>query len=82
MITKNSLLTIKHLLWHQAIKTIESHNGSGVATYFKFLRWLLFLNIFYCILRYNLSCLYLKTSKYTIHCPYNIYVKILDKKKL
>ncbi|XP_020300495.1 transmembrane channel-like protein 1 isoform X2 [Pseudomyrmex gracilis] len=50
MITKNSLLTIKHLLWHQAIKTIESHNGSGVATYFKFLRWLFFLNIFYCIL--------------------------------
>ncbi|XP_018350530.1 PREDICTED: transmembrane channel-like protein 5 isoform X2 [Trachymyrmex septentrionalis] len=37
-------------LWHRTIKTIESHHGSGIATYFKFLRWLLFLNTISCIL--------------------------------
>ncbi|KMQ95743.1 dynein heavy chain axonemal [Lasius niger] len=48
MAVQNTLLTMK--LWHQTIKTIESHNGSGVGTYFKFLRWLLFVNIISCIL--------------------------------
>lgn len=45
---QNSLLAIKP--WHHTIKCIESHSGSGVATYFKFLRWLLFLNIISCSL--------------------------------
>ncbi|KYM84184.1 Transmembrane channel-like protein 5 [Atta colombica] len=45
---QNFLSTMK--LWHRTIKTIESHHGSGIATYFKFLRWLLFLNTISCIL--------------------------------
>lgn len=49
MVAQNSLQTMK--LWHQTIKAIESRSGSGIATYFKFLRWLLFLNIISCILR-------------------------------
>ncbi|XP_011049425.1 PREDICTED: transmembrane channel-like protein 5 isoform X1 [Acromyrmex echinatior] len=45
---QNFLSTMK--LWHRTIKTIESHHGSGIATYFKFLRWLFFLNTISCIL--------------------------------
>ncbi|XP_018370460.1 PREDICTED: transmembrane channel-like protein 5 isoform X1 [Trachymyrmex cornetzi] len=45
---QNFFSTMK--LWHRTIKTIESHHGSGIATYFKFLRWLLFLNTISCIL--------------------------------
>ncbi|XP_018399647.1 PREDICTED: transmembrane channel-like protein 5 [Cyphomyrmex costatus] len=45
---QNFLSTIK--LWYRTIKTIESRHGSGIATYFKFLRWLLFLNTISCIL--------------------------------
>ncbi|XP_063993925.1 transmembrane channel-like protein 5 [Diachasmimorpha longicaudata] len=37
-------------LWYGPIKSIEGHFGSGVATYFKFLRWLLILNVINCIL--------------------------------
>ncbi|XP_015111928.1 transmembrane channel-like protein 5 [Diachasma alloeum] len=37
-------------LWYGAIKSIEGHFGSGVATYFKFLRWLLILNVINCVL--------------------------------
>ncbi|KAF7993349.1 hypothetical protein HCN44_006409 [Aphidius gifuensis] len=38
-------------LWYSSIKTIEGNFGSGVATYFKFLRWLLLINFINCILR-------------------------------
>lgn len=31
-------------LWYSSLKTIEGHFGSGVATYFKFLRWLFIIN--------------------------------------
>lgn len=36
--------------WYYFIKAIEGHFGSGVATYFKFLRWLFTFNIICCIL--------------------------------
>ena len=36
-------------LWHSAIKVIEGHFGSGIATYFKFLRWLFIVNMIGCI---------------------------------
>ncbi|XP_011299898.1 transmembrane channel-like protein 5 isoform X1 [Fopius arisanus] len=39
-------------LWYGPIKSIEGHFGSGVATYFKFLRWLLILNVINCILSF------------------------------
>ncbi|XP_067006643.2 transmembrane channel-like protein 5 isoform X1 [Anabrus simplex] len=31
-------------LWYSSVKQIEGHYGSGVATYFKFFRWLFILN--------------------------------------
>jgi len=39
---KNLLYTLE--LWYSSLKTIEGHFGSGVVTYFKFLRWLFILN--------------------------------------
>ncbi|GAB1862504.1 Transmembrane channel-like protein 5 [Camponotus japonicus] len=69
---QNTLLTME--LWHQMIKTIESHNGSGVATYFKFLRWLLLLNIISCIL--SMFFIVLPQSLNQTHIPNNI--KVLD----
>lgn len=39
---KNLLYTLE--LWYSSLKTIEGHFGSGVATYFRFLRWLFLLN--------------------------------------
>ncbi|XP_069692484.1 transmembrane channel-like protein 7 isoform X2 [Periplaneta americana] len=39
---KNVLYTFE--LWYSGIKKIEGHFGSGVATYFRFLRWLFLLN--------------------------------------
>lgn len=39
---RNLLYTLE--LWHNSLKTIEGHFGSGVATYFRFLRWLFVLN--------------------------------------
>jgi transmembrane channel-like protein len=38
-------------LWYQSLKVIEGHFGSGVATYFKFLRWLFTLNFIFCAVR-------------------------------
>ncbi|CAL1686846.1 unnamed protein product [Lasius platythorax] len=72
MAVQNTLLTMK--LWHQTIKTIESHNGSGVGTYFKFLRWLLFLNIISCIL--SIFFIVLPQSLNQTHIQNN--VKVLD----
>ncbi|KAG8296205.1 Transmembrane channel-like protein 5 [Homalodisca vitripennis] len=37
-------------LWYSSLKEIEGHFGSGVAAYFKFLRWLFFMNLFVCII--------------------------------
>ncbi|KAJ9580188.1 hypothetical protein L9F63_004131, partial [Diploptera punctata] len=39
---KNVLYTLE--LWYSSLKQIEGHFGSGVATYFRFLRWLFLLN--------------------------------------
>lgn len=36
--------------WYQTIKSIEGRYGSGIAAYFKFLRWLICLNVIACIL--------------------------------
>ncbi|XP_031778182.1 transmembrane channel-like protein 3 [Nasonia vitripennis] len=36
-------------LWYHPIKTIEGHFGSGIATYFKFLRWLFIMNTVGCV---------------------------------
>lgn len=36
-------------LWYNSIKTIEGHFGSGIATYFKFLRWLFIINTISCV---------------------------------
>lgn len=40
---RNAIFNIE--LWYDSMKTIEGHFGSGVAVYFKFLRWLFILNI-------------------------------------
>ncbi|EFN87366.1 transmembrane channel-like protein 5 isoform X2 [Harpegnathos saltator] len=72
MAAQNSLQTMK--LWHQTIKAIESRNGSGIATYFKFLRWLLFLNIISCIL--SVSFIVIPQSLSQTHVPSDI--KIMD----
>ncbi|XP_014481354.1 PREDICTED: transmembrane channel-like protein 5 [Dinoponera quadriceps] len=72
--TQNSLQTMK--LWHQTIKAIESRSGSGIATYFKFLRWLLFLNIIPCIL--SVSFIVIPQSLDQTHVPDYDGVKILD----
>ncbi|XP_011700124.1 PREDICTED: transmembrane channel-like protein 5 isoform X1 [Wasmannia auropunctata] len=68
--TIRNLLTIK--LWHRTIKTIESHHGSGIATYFKFLRWLLFLNTICCVL--SVSFIVIPQSLAQTHVPNNIEV--------
>lgn len=68
--TIRNLLTIK--LWHRTIKTIESHHGSGIATYFKFLRWLLFLNTICCVL--SVSFIVIPQSLDQTHVPNNIEV--------
>lgn len=40
-------------LWYSSLKTIEGHFGSGVATYFKFLRWLFVINSVVAILAFS-----------------------------
>lgn len=40
---KNTISNME--LWYGSLKTIEGHFGSGVAAYFKFLRWLFILNL-------------------------------------
>ncbi|XP_043485882.1 transmembrane channel-like protein 1 [Polistes fuscatus] len=37
-------------LWYHTIKSIEGQFGSGVAVYFKFLRWLILLNIMFALM--------------------------------
>lgn len=32
-------------LWYSTLKTVEGHFGSGVASYFKFVRWLFIMNV-------------------------------------
>lgn len=45
--------TISNLeLWYGSLKTIEGHFGSGVAAYFKFLRWLFILNLLLIIMAF------------------------------
>ncbi|EZA46953.1 hypothetical protein DMN91_000701 [Ooceraea biroi] len=72
MALRNSLSTCE--LWQRTIQSIESHSGSGVATYFKFLRWLLLLNIISCIL--SISFIVIPQSLDQTHVPNNI--QILD----
>lgn len=40
---KNTINNIE--LWYDSMKKIEGHFGSGVSTYFKFLRWLFLLDM-------------------------------------
>lgn len=40
---KNTVNSVE--LWYNSMKEIEGHFGSGVGTYFKFLRWLFMLNM-------------------------------------
>ncbi|XP_025074086.1 transmembrane channel-like protein 5 isoform X3 [Pogonomyrmex barbatus] len=72
MTIRNLLTSMK--LWHQTIKIIESHYGSGIVIYFQFLRWLLFLNIISCIL--SMSFIVIPQSLDRTHAPNDI--KILD----
>ncbi|KAG7209678.1 hypothetical protein KM043_011324 [Ampulex compressa] len=57
-------------LWSHTIKSIEGQCGSGIATYFKFLRWLILLNTVSCIL----SILFIVTpqSLHKTHLESNI----------
>ncbi|KAK3579252.1 hypothetical protein CHS0354_033329 [Potamilus streckersoni] len=43
-------LTYKLELWKSSLKRIEGHQGTGVVSYFVFLKWLFFLDIFLFIL--------------------------------
>ncbi|XP_011870085.1 PREDICTED: transmembrane channel-like protein 5 isoform X2 [Vollenhovia emeryi] len=72
-VTMQNLLSSTKL-WHRTIKTIESHHGSGTATYFKFLRWLLLLNVISCIL--SVSFIVIPQSLDQTHVPNDI--KMLD----
>jgi hypothetical protein len=49
---KNLLFTLE--LWYSSLKTIEGNFGSGVATYFIFLRWLFLLNTAVFLLSFGL----------------------------
>jgi hypothetical protein len=48
MAIRNLLYVLE--LWYSSLKTVEGHFGSGVATYFRFLRLLFLLNtaVFVC----------------------------------
>jgi hypothetical protein len=48
-VIKNLLYMLE--LWYSSLKRIEGHFGSGVATYFKFLRWLFLLNTIVFLIR-------------------------------
>lgn len=37
-------------LWHNDLRKIEGHLGTGVVSYFLFIKWLFYLNIFICIM--------------------------------
>ncbi|KAK0090411.1 hypothetical protein PV325_000693 [Microctonus aethiopoides] len=52
-------------LWHSSIKSIEGQFGSGVATYFKFLRWLLILNLIHCT--FSIFFITIPQSLLTVH---------------
>ncbi|KAF5289737.1 hypothetical protein FQA39_LY03654 [Lamprigera yunnana] len=49
---KNCLksLTYSFELWYNSLKVIEGHFGSGVATYFKYFRWLFIMNFLIAII--------------------------------
>ncbi|XP_055389995.1 transmembrane channel-like protein 5 isoform X2 [Condylostylus longicornis] len=40
-------------LWYDSMKEIEGHFGSGVGTYFKFLRWLFMLDLFLLVFTFS-----------------------------
>lgn len=40
--------------WEESVKVIEGHHGSGVASYFLFLRWCVYVNLWFFILLFGL----------------------------
>lgn len=53
--TKQSIMsTLNSIeLWYGSMKEIEGRFGSGVGTYFKFLRWLFGLNLALCVISFG-----------------------------
>jgi hypothetical protein len=49
MAIRNLLYIVE--LWYSSLKTIEGHFGSGVTTYFRFLRLLFLLNTIVFVIR-------------------------------
>ncbi|XP_014215534.1 transmembrane channel-like protein 3 [Copidosoma floridanum] len=62
-------------LWQQAIKVIEGHFGSGIASYFKLLRWLFIINAIGCV--FSISFITLPQALLRLHQNENFSTKDL-----
>lgn len=64
---------IEHImeLWYHTIKSIEGQFGSGVAVYFKFLRWLILLNIIFALMSIIFIVLPQSLDKVYLSSPIN-----------
>ncbi|KAF7412077.1 hypothetical protein HZH66_000973 [Vespula vulgaris] len=59
-------------IWYHIIKSIEGQFGSGVAVYFKFLRWLILLNIIFALM--SIIFIVLPQSLDQVYLPSSINV--------